>query len=330
MTLMTINLSVILETLILGIVASSIVAIAVELWKKRRKRYHISVTLESCEVYASQDKSDVMIRVDYKGKAVENALAVMYVGITNDGHEDIMFKSHFSDAIAISCDGFEFLSFTAEESSVEPKCTLNEDGSALLSWDILKAGERIRLCIAAHSKNPVKDGLDGADCFNKLAFNFRSDCIDELVPSKEMTEREARRRHLFNIRLSTNVLFVVVSLWMLLYDMSFSSRYDIIYEGQSYENASLLYSPLFKKYILSSDTARTKLLSRADVAEITSILPTEYVNAANMISALLELMILIMILFSIASIVANRLTFSSGERRSSKKNGRAFRPGHGK
>lgn len=35
MMLSTINLTVILETLILGIVASSIVAIAVELWKKR-------------------------------------------------------------------------------------------------------------------------------------------------------------------------------------------------------------------------------------------------------------------------------------------------------
>ena len=36
MMLLTINLSVILETLILGVVASAIVAIGVEVWKKRR------------------------------------------------------------------------------------------------------------------------------------------------------------------------------------------------------------------------------------------------------------------------------------------------------
>ena len=324
MMLLTINLSVILETLILGIVASSIVAIAVELWKKRRKRYHISVTLDSCEVYASQEKSDVMIRVDYKGKSIENALVIMYVSITNDGHDDIMFKSHFSDAIAIKCEGFEFLSFTAEESKVEPICALNGDGSAQLSWDILKAGEQIRLCIAAHSKSSVKDGLDGVECFNRLAFDFRSDCLDDLTPSREMTQREERSKRLFNIRLSTNVLFIVVSLGMLLYDMSFSSRYDITYDGQTYKNATLLYSPLFQKYILSSDTARTKLLSRVEVSEITSVLPTAYVNAANWISAMLELMILVMILVSITSIISDRRAFlSSRKRRSSKKRSQA-------
>lgn len=325
MTLLTINLSVILETLILGIVASSIVAIAVELWKKRRKRYHISVTLDSCEVYASQEKSDVMIRVDYKGKAVENALVVMYVSITNDGHDDIMFKSHFSDAIAIKCEGFEFLSFTAEESRVEPICALNEDGSALLSWDILKAGEQIRLCIAAHSRTHVKDGLDGVECYNKLAFDFRSDCIDDLTPSREMTQREERRKRLFNMRLSTSILFIIVSFGMLLYDMSFSSRYDITYDGQTYRNATLLYSPLFQKYILSSDTARTRVLSRTEAEGITAMLPTDYVNAANWMSAVLEVMILIMILVSIISIVTNRLVFSSSsrKRRSSKKRSQA-------
>lgn len=321
MMLSTINLTVILETLILGIVASSIVAIAVELWKKRRKRYHISVTLDSCEVYVSQEKSDVMIKVDYKGRAVENALVVMYVCFTNDGQNDIRFKSHFSDAIAVKCEGYDFLSFTAEESWVDPKCFLNEDGPALLSWDILKAGETIRLCIAAHSNTSVKEGLDGVDCFNKLSFDFRSDCIDNLVPSKEMTQREIRRKRIFNVNLTKNILFIIVSLWMLLYDMSFSSRYDIVYDGQTYGNATLFYSPLFRKYILSSDTARTKILSLDETEGITAMFPTDYVNAASRMSAILEVMILMMIIVSIISIVTNRLAFSlsSRERRLLKK-----------
>lgn len=321
MMLSTINLTVILETLLLGIVASSIVAIAVELWKKRRKRYHISVTLDSCEVYVSQEKSDVMIKVDYKGRAVENALVVMYVCFTNDGQNDIRFKSHFSDAIAVKCEGYDFLSFTAGESLVDPKCFLNEDGSALLSWDIFKAGETIRLCIAAHSNTSVKEGLDGVECFNKLSFDFRSDCIDNLVPSKEMTQREIRRKRIFNVNLTKNILFIIVSLWMLLYDMSFSSRYDIVYDGQTYGNATLFYSPLFRKYILSSDTARTKILSLAETEGITAMFPTDYVNAASRVSAILEVMILMMIFVSIISIVTNRLAFSlsSRKRRSSKK-----------
>lgn len=296
-------------------------AIAVELWKNRRKRYHISVTLDSCEVYASQEKSDVMIKVDYKGRAVENALVVMYVCFTNDGQNDIRFKSHFSDAIAVKCEGYDFLSFTAEESRVDPKCFLNEDGSALLSWDILKVGETMRLCIAAHSNTSVKEGRDGVECFNKLSFDFRSDCIDNLEPSKEMTQREICRKRIFNVNLTKNILFIIVSLWMLLYDMSFSSRYDIVYDGQTYGNATLFYSPLFRKYILSSDTARTKILSLDETEGITAMFPTDYVNAASRMSAILEVMILMVIFVSIIFIVTNRLAYSlsSRKRRSLKK-----------
>lgn len=314
MMLSIINLTIILETLILGIVASSIVAIAVELWKKRSKRYHISVTLDSCEVYASQEKSDVMIKVDYKGRAVENALVVMYVCFTNEGENDIRFKSHFSDAIAVKCEGYDFLSFTAEESRVEPKCFLNEDGSALLSWDILKVGETKRLCIAAHSNTSV-NGLDGVECFNKLSFDFRSDCIDNLEPSKEMTQSEIRRKRIFKVNLTKNILFIIVSLWMLLYDMSFSSRYDIVYDGRTYGNATLFYSPLFRKYILSSDTAHTKTLSLAEAEGITAMSPTDYVNAASRMSAILEVMILMIIIVSIISIVTNLLAFSLSSRK---------------
>lgn len=160
MMLSTINLTVILETLILGIVASSIVAIAVELWKKRSKRYHISVTLDSCEVYVSQEKSDVMIKVDYKGRAVENALVVMYVCFTNEGENDISFKSHFSDAIAVKCEGYDFLSFTAEESLVDPKCFLNEDGSALFIMGYSQ-GRRNDTSLYSGSFEYISEGRSG-------------------------------------------------------------------------------------------------------------------------------------------------------------------------
>lgn len=312
--LLTINLSIIFETLILGIAASLIATIAFELWKRRRKRFHISIALDSCEVYASQEKSDVRIQVDYKGKAVENALVIMYVSIINDGQEDLMFKSHFSDSILISCEDFEFLSISAEDNRVAPDCILNEDGTASLSWDILKSGELIQLCIAAHSKNPIRDGLDGVDCYNKLSFDFRSDCIDTMAVSKEMTQQEASRKNYFNRHLYVYTIFIAASLGMLLYDMSFSSRYDIFYDGQPYENATLLYSPLFKKYILSSDTAKTKILSLDNIAEIKSITPTEYKNAANWISALLEAMILIMVILSVFSIIMNRIAYSNHQK----------------
>lgn len=314
LTIMEFNLPFLFETLILGIVASLFVAIVVEWWKKRRKRFHVSVTLDSQEVYASQDRSDVKIKVDYKEKEVENALVIMHVRITNDGQNDIMFKTHFSDAILIECEGYDFLSISAEDSRVAPECVLNTDGTASLSWDILKSGEVIRLCIAAHSVTLLKDGLDGAECFNKLSFDFRSDCIDALTLTKELTQREINRRYALNGNVLKNVLMIALSLGTLLFEMSFSSRFDMVYDGQSYENATLLYSPLFQKYILSSDTARTKVLSRADILDVKSVIPSDAIITANWISAVLEVMVLLMIVVSVVSIVSSSVIYSRGRR----------------
>lgn len=321
LTIMEFNLPFLFETLILGIVASLFVAIVVEWWKKRRKRFHVSVTLDSQEVYASQDRSDVKIKVDYKEKEVENALVIMHVSITNDGQNDIMFKTHFSDAILIECEGYDFLSISAEDNRVAPECILNADGTASLSWDILKSGEVIRLCIAAHSVAHLKDGLDGAECFNKLSFNFRSDCIDALALTKELTQKEINRRYVLNGTVLKDALIIALSLGTLFYEMSFSSRFDIMYDGQSYENATLLYSPLFQKYVLSSDTARTRVLSRADILDVKSVLPSDAINTANWISAVLEVMVLLMIIVSLVSIVSSSVIYSR-ERRGRKSRGK--------
>ena len=281
---LTINISFILETISLGIVASLIVAIVVELWKKRLKPFHISVTLDSCEVYSSRDKQDVRIRVDYKDKAIENTLAIMYVSIVNDGQNDIMFRSHFLDAISVKCEGFDILSIAAEDSRVAPKCLLSDEGTARLSWDIFKRREKMRLCIAAHSKVPITKGMDGVECFNKLSFDFRSDCIDTMEPIKELTQQEAQQKEHHRYLLNLSILNIVACLFVFLSEATISSRYDYYYDGQSYQNAILLYSPLARRYILSSDKTKTQLLSISDLKKIDSIVPSETKNAADRIS----------------------------------------------
>lgn len=128
---------IILETLLLGILASLIVAVGVEIWKSRRKKYHISMKLDSSEIYSPRNKSEVSIKVDYKGKPIDKALVILHLSVINDGQNDIMFKSHFSEAIRISSKGYKFLSISTENDKVKPICELCEDG-AQLSWEILK------------------------------------------------------------------------------------------------------------------------------------------------------------------------------------------------
>ncbi len=306
----TINLSFILETIVFGISASLIATLFVELWKRRLKPFHISVTLDSCEVYSSQDNQDVRIRVDYKDKAVENTLAVMYVRIVNDGQNDIRFNSHFSDAISIKCEGFDILSITAEDSRVAPMCLLSDDGTALLSWDIFKRREKMRLCIAAQSKVPITKGTDGVECFNKLSFDFRSDCIDTMEPIKELTQQEARQKARYRNLLNLSTLNILACLFIILSEVSTSSRYDYYYDGQTYQNAVLFYSPLSRRYILDSDNAKTKLLSISDLKKIDSIVPSETRNAADRISAVFEALALIVLVLSIIMTIIIGVTYS--------------------
>lgn len=309
MTILAINIPFIFETLSLGIIASFIVALAVELWKKCRKKHHISVTLDSSDVYSSKTGKDVNIRVDYKGEFVDNALVILYLSITNDGQEDIMFKSHFSDAIKIKSKGYKFLSITAEDDKIKPECHLTEEGATLL-WEILKKGESIKLCIAAQSEQPASSLIDRVDSYNNLSFDFRSDCIDSITPLRELTRRDSLKKKIMNSIVMKYTYMILLCLLFLVFDMSFSSRYDITYEGESYKNSSLLYSPLFKKYVLSSDSMKTKVLSKEDIQKVSFIVPADAANMANNISWTLEIVIIMAVVFSLASIFINRMKYS--------------------
>lgn len=95
-----------------------------------------------------------------------------------------------------------------------------------------------------------------------------------------------------------------------LFTPSLSSRYDIIYDGQICQNATLIYTPLFKKYILSSDTATTKILDTEDVHNIQSVAPTNQMTVANRITAMLEILIILTFVMSAVYLIFNGLQYS--------------------
>ena len=310
MTILAFNISFILESLVIGILGSSIVALGVELWKKKEKRYHVSLSLDSSDVYAPHNKSDVSIKVNYKGMFVDNAIVIMHISITNYGQNDIMFTSHFSEAIKIQSKGYRFLSISAVDNKTKPICEIMEDGTATLLWDILKRGESLKISITALSEQPISIVVDRVDCYNNLSFDFRSDCIDTIAPYQEMTQQDERLWLSLNSSIVKYAYMIFISFLFLYFDMSFSSRYDLSYEGQSLKNATLLYTPLLKKYVLLSDSSATRIISKDDVLNINSMIPTNTVNAATTLSALLEMLILGILISSVGFITYNILLIS--------------------
>ena len=303
-----ISLSFMIQTLIIGIIGSLIAAAAFELWRNRRKKYHISLSLDSSEVYSSQKQSDVSIRVAYKGKTVKNSLVVLYLSLTNDGDNDIMFNSHFSDIIRITCKGYRFLSISSEDERIKPKCELTDGGEALLSWDILKRGEQVQICLTAQSNEP-KNGLDSSECFNGLQFDFRSDCIDSIKPLRKLSKPIRYYRRVLNELFFFFAYFALISLLFFYLDISFSSRYNIKYKETTYENATLLHVPLLRKYIINSDNAKPCIFSKGDIDKVTEVIPVKEFTVANKVSVVTEVLIVLTLLCIIIFMVSNRVRY---------------------
>ena len=89
----------VLQTLLLGILASAVVAVFFEFRKRRSDRYRISVFYKSSQLYVQKNAGDVGIKVNYLGKNIKTALVVLHVGLENKGRKDIMFSSHFTTKI---------------------------------------------------------------------------------------------------------------------------------------------------------------------------------------------------------------------------------------
>ena len=300
---LSISISYVLGSLTLGIFTSLFVAIIVEIWKRRRERYHLSVTLNSSEVYVPQNSSGVVLSVEYGSNRVDTALVILSISIKNDGKNDIMFRSRFSDDVRISCEGFRFISAIADESAVNPNCVSNDDGDILLSWDILKKNEKIDLNLIAQSDDSRTSSFDGVNCFNHLSFDFRSDCIDSIVPSKELTNREISFRQLCGKTIERCILSSVMMILLFLLETSMSSRFDISYSGNVYKNATIHYSPLFNKYYVFGGNLKTKIISIDDVQTDISLTLSNSIRDDMWIGALMELVCLLSIIFTIVSLV---------------------------
>lgn len=309
MVILALQFNYIIESLLVGLIATLLGSIIIDLWDSKRKKYRIYAKLESSELYLPKSKSEVSINVNYKGTPIDNALVVLHISLTNDGKEDIKFDTHFSDKIQIACKGYRFLSISADNNRVKPLCELCDNG-ATLSWDIFKKREIIRLNITAQLIENSSEMIDKVDCFNNLSFDFRSDCIDAIEASHEMTRQDSLWKSQHSISLMKYASMAVICLWFFLFDMYFSSRYDITFNGQTYQNANLLYSPLFGKYLLNSDSDRTKVLTQDDLTNIISITPAETHNAAIKISSVLEITILVTVIVVVISIVGNEVLYS--------------------
>lgn len=237
--------------LLIGILASLIVAIVIELIKYRNSRFHVSAKLKSFQSYSSYTEGDVGILVTYKSQLVESSITVLHIALVNDGKKDIMFSTHFSEDVVIRAnEGSRIIAASVERNAICPAVSLNVDGSVSLSWEIIKVGEEIDLELVICPASKTEEKMNALRCFNLLGFEVRSDCLEKIVPEREESPKEQdmyRQRNHMKVMLS---MMWMVSFLMVFYSMLFSTRYNVMVNGENIEDAAVMFSSPIGKYII--------------------------------------------------------------------------------
>ena len=177
-----------------------------------------------------------------------------------------------------------------------------EDGDLLLSWDILKKGEKIKFELVAESKDDLNGTLDDVGCYNSLSFSFRSDCLDKIVPEKAFTYEDARERNHKRLRIGYKVLIISFALSMIMYDMFVLTRYNLTLDnGQTLEESAIMFNPVIDRYIISSRNDGTVFIPSAEMKGALTVAPIDkhsYLYVYSIVSQLLYVFLFIVVAIS--------------------------------
>lgn len=254
--------------LFVGILASLIVAILFEFRKYRKERFHIAARLYSSQTYCPFTDGDVGVQVSFKNRAIKSSIFVLKIVLENDGQKDIMFSSHFSEDIKIRPgNGEKIISIKTRDSRSLPSTVLSSDGLALLSWGILKVGEKIKLDIIMRCPEDETKDYDAVKSFNRLSFDIRSDCMDYIIPEREESDEEKRRTRMRSQVRFTGIVLSLLLVMAVFFSMLFSARYDLILNNEVIQDASIMYSSPLDKYIISPNEGAISYYSPQDMRE---------------------------------------------------------------
>ena len=258
MVLLSISLGEWVLTLIVGVLASAIAWVIIDRLT-RKKKYHLCIKRKQSQLYLAQNAGDVTISVKYKSKEVNTTLVFFQLVLENDGSQGIKYDQHFSDAIRIHSEVLDFISVEAEKSLSKASCELDEDGNALLSWDILKSKEQIVLNIFAETNFNYYGELSPDLMFKSLSFELRADCLESIDTEKEPLYSLPS---IIEDHLPTYVVAIlaIIGLSMNVLFQNVKFNQSELFPGNNNE-VSLLYSGLLNKYIARDGNYHINILS---------------------------------------------------------------------
>ena len=299
--------------LLVGLLASAIVAVVVELAKKRKESYHIRSLKLHSRVYIAQKSGDVEINVKYKSHEVQSSLLVLNMLLENDGKQDIRFETHFSSGVFIRNPKYSFIYASAISNDVNASCELKEDG-ALVQWDILKVGESILLKLVVEPKEDTGfEPISETQFFNGLNYEFRSDCIDTIKSEEERSpvlKRITRSPYfmaLFGVVVLSMYMFMAMSINV---KYSFESEID----NKPVQVSTVLYSSVFDRCVLFKKDSWLQVV-RPEEMPITMTFEPIQKNSFDYISSIvIEIMVYLMAFLLICTFILSIIIHRNREK----------------
>ncbi|TKB96021.1 hypothetical protein [Pedobacter cryophilus] len=241
---------------IVGLILTLIFGIY-SIWIARKTNKKVSLGLEKKECYSlfKQDINRLKIDVKYNNEIVENYLILFKGVLINNGKTDIDKSRIYKPLQLNTKKNYKWLETNVYEKPDGSSITLNksDDTTIELSWDLLKAGEKIEFESLIEVPNNIEIDEISDDFYNSIEFDFRITDINRIDKLSEINIREKR-----NLRQRNKMLYISI--------FTFLAGIYIFFSPELPENISLLTSKKEIKFevLNRKDTINAVLYSKKD------------------------------------------------------------------
>lgn len=227
------------------------------IWVAKKTNKKVSLGLEKKECYSlfKQDINRLKIDVKYNNEIIENYLILFKGILINNGKTDID-KSRIYKPIQLKTKkNYKWLETNVYEKPDGSSITLTKlnDTTLELSWDLLKANEKIEFESLIEIPNNIEIDEISDDFYNSIEFDFRITDINQVDKLSEINTIEKK-----NIRQRNKMLYLSI--------FTFLAGFYIFFNPELPENIALLYSKKEIQFNIlnKKDTINTVLYSKKE------------------------------------------------------------------
>jgi hypothetical protein len=188
------------------------------IWVTKKTNKKVSLGLEKKECYSlfKQDINRLKIDVKYNNEIVENYLILFKGVLINNGKTDIDKSRIYKPLQFKTKNNYRWLETNVYEKPIGSSILLKklDDTTLELSWDLLKASEKIEFESLIEVPNNIAIDEISDDFYNSIEFDFRITDINQIDKLTEINSREKRNNRQGKKMLYISIISLILGLYI--------------------------------------------------------------------------------------------------------------------